>query len=72
MLLRRRFTHCAMAIPLILLHLPYSSTYIPLQGVNLTFEGDDSLLRLLLTVQLKCNIALACIIASNRRMHSVV
>ena len=40
MLFRRRFTHCAMAIPFILLS--------PLQGVNLTFKGDDSLLRLLL------------------------
>ena len=37
MLFRRRFTHCAMAIPFI----PCSSIF----GVNLTFEGDDSLLR---------------------------
>ena len=47
MLFRRRFTHCTMAIPFILLS-PSLSFFIPLAGVNLTFEGDDSLLRLLL------------------------
>ena len=47
MLFRRRFTNCAMVIPFILHFLPWSSTFLK-QGVNLT-EGDDSLLRLLLT-----------------------
>ena len=36
-----------MAIPFILHSLPCSSIFLQ-QGVNLTFEGDDSLLRLLL------------------------
>ena len=64
MLFRRRFTHCAMAIPFILLS-PSLFFFIPLArceshlrrcqqpvtacyGVNLIFEGDDSLLHLLL------------------------
>ena len=47
MLFRRRFTHCAMAIPFILLSLLCSSLFL-WQGANLTFEGVDSLLRLLL------------------------
>ena len=37
MLFRRRFTHCTMMIPFILLSL----SLFFLQGVNLTFEGDD-------------------------------
>ena len=40
-------TYCAMAIPFILHSLPCSSIFLQ-QGVNLTFEGDDSLLWLLL------------------------
>ena len=44
MLFRRRFTHCTMTIPLILLSL----SLFFFQGVNLTFKGDDSLLQLLL------------------------
>ena len=44
MLFRRRFTHCAIAIPFILL-LPSLFSFI---GMNLTFKGDDSLLQLLL------------------------
>ena len=40
MLFRRRFTQCAMTIPFILLSLSLFF-FIPLEGVNLTFEGDD-------------------------------
>ena len=40
MLFRRRFTQCAMMIPFILLSLSLFF-FIPLEGVNLTFEGDD-------------------------------
>ena len=42
MLFRRRFTQCAMTIPFILLSLSLFF-FIPLEGVNLTFEGDDKL-----------------------------
>ena len=48
-LFRRRFTHCTLAIPFILLS-PSLFFFIPL---NLTFEGDDSLLRLLLIMSHK-------------------
>ena len=44
MLFRRQFIHCVMTIPFILLSLSLFF-FIPL---TLTFEGDDSLLRLLL------------------------
>ena len=47
MLFRRRFIHCAMVIPFILLS-PSLFFFILQQCVNLTFEGDDSLLQLLL------------------------
>ena len=67
MLIRRRFTYCAMVIPFILHSLPCSSIFLQ-QGVNLTFEGDDSLLWLLLITSQK---HLACTSYNYLQLHNV-